>query len=137
MIIGIDAGTSVVKAAAFTNEGKNLAVESRRVKLYNPRPNYSEQDVEEILRAVGEVVQSVVERLEESVDAIGITGQGDGLWLLDEEGHPIRPGITWLDARANPIVEQWMASGVFETHFHKNGNVIFPGCHAPLIAFPR
>ena len=135
MIIGIDAGTSVVKAAAFTNEGKNLAVESRRVKLYNPRPNYSEQDVEEILRAVGEVVQSVVERLEESVDAIGITGQGDGLWLLDEEGHPIRPGITWLDARANSIVEQWMASGVFETHFHKNGNVIFPGCHAPLIAF--
>lgn len=135
MIIGIDAGTSVVKAAAFTNEGKNLAVEGRQVKLYNPRPEYSEQDVEETLQAVGEVVRRIVECSEESIDMIGITGQGDGLWLLDEKGHSVRPGITWLDARANSIVEHWMSSGVFEAHFHKNGNVMFPGCHAPLMSF--
>ncbi len=135
MIIGIDAGTSVVKAAAFSNQGKNLAIEGRQVKLYNPRPEYSEQDVEETLQAVSDVVRRVVERSEDSVDIISITGQGDGLWLLDEEGRPVRPGITWLDARASSLVEQWMASGVFETHFHRNGNVIFPGCHAPLMAF--
>lgn len=134
MIIGIDAGTSVVKAVAFSDDGKNLAVESQKTRLYSPRPDQSEQDLEEIVAAVGEVVRAVVEHSGETPDAIGLTGQGDGLWLFDERGHPVRPGISWLDARANSIVEEWMSSGVFEAVFRRNGNIIFPGCHAPLLA---
>src|ERR671917_451170 len=53
MIIGIDAGTSVVKAVAFSNDGENLAVEARRTKVYSPRPDQSEQDFEEVAVAVG------------------------------------------------------------------------------------
>ena len=64
---------------------------------------------------------------------IGITGQGDGLWLLDEEGRQVRPCITWLDARANPIVDEWMASGLFKVIFRKSGNTVFPGAPAPLL----
>ena len=61
MILGIDLGTSVVKAAAFAGDGEVLAVEGRRVNLYNPRPEYSEQDIDETLDALGEVVRTVVE----------------------------------------------------------------------------
>jgi erythritol kinase len=134
MIIGIDAGTSVVKAAAFSGDGQVLAVEGRRVELSNPKPDRSEQDIEETLSAVGEVVRSVAERSDEAVESIGITGQGDGLWLLDEEGRPVRPGITWLDARASHIVAEWMSSGVFTEHFRRNRNIMFPGAPAPLLA---
>jgi erythritol kinase len=134
MIIGIDAGTSVVKAVAFSDDGENLAVEARRTELYSPKPDESEQDLEEIVAAVGEVVRAVAERSGETPDAIGLTGQGDGLWLFDERGYSVRPAISWLDARANPIVEEWMSSGVFEAVFRRNGNIIFPGSHAPLLA---
>ena len=133
MMIGIDAGTSVVKAAAFSNDGENLAVESRPTKVYSPSPDQSEQDFEEVVAAVGEVVRAVTERSGEDPDAIGLTGQGDGLWLFDERGYSVRPAILWLDARANSVVEEWMSSGVFEAAFRRNGNIIFPGSHAPLL----
>lgn len=134
MIIGIDLGTSVVKAAAFSKDGEVLAVEGRRVKLYNPRPDCSEQDIDETLEALGEVVRAVAERTNEPVEAIGLTGQGDGLWLVDERGRQVRRAMTWLDARANSIVEEWMASGVFEEHFRKNGNITFPGAPSAIMA---
>lgn len=133
MILGIDAGTSVVKSGAFSHRGQVLAVEGRRVQLSNPRPDCYEQDVEETFAAVGEVVRTVDRRSDKPVEAVGITGQGDGLWLVDEEGHQVRPAITWLDARANPVVREWMESGLFEALFRRNGNVMFPGAPAPIM----
>jgi erythritol kinase len=134
MIIGVDAGTSMVKAVAFSTEGEALAVESRRARLHYPGPDRAEQDLDEIVAATGEVVRGVAARSGEVPDAIGLTGQGDGLWLLDEQGYPIRPGISWLDARAGYVVEEWISSGVFEAVFRRSGNVIFPGSQAPLLA---
>ena len=134
MIIGIDLGTSVVKAAAFADNGEVLAVEGRDVKLYNPRPDCSEQDIDETLAALGVVVKAVVEKVGQPVEMIGLTGQGDGLWLLDDEGRQVRRAMTWLDARANPIVEEWMSSGVFEEHFRRNGNITFPGAPSAIMA---
>jgi erythritol kinase (D-erythritol 1-phosphate-forming) len=134
MILGMDLGTSVVKAAAFSSDGEVLEVEGRQVKLYNPRPECSEQDIDETLEALGEVVRAIVERTDEPVEAVGLTGQGDGLWLLDDKGRQVRRAATWLDARANSIVEEWRASGVFEEHFRRNGNVTFPGAPSAIMA---
>lgn len=134
MILGIDLGTSVVKAAAFATDGEIMAVEGRRVKLYNPRPECSEQDIEETLEALGEVVHAVTRDTNEPVEAIGLTGQGDGLWLLDEEGRSVRRAMTWLDARANSVVEEWMSSGVFEEYYRKSGNITFPGTPAAIMS---
>ena len=134
MILGIDLGTSVVKAVAFSGAGEALEVEGKRVKLHNPEPDRSEQDLEETLAALGDVVKAVVGRSGEKPEAVGLTGQGDGLWLTDENGYSVRPCITWLDARANGIVEEWMRSGVFEEHFRKNGNITFPGAPSALLA---
>jgi len=134
MILGVDLGTSVVKAAAFSKVGEVMAVEGRRVKLYNPRPECSEQDIEETMEALGGVVQHVLEHTDGPVEAVGLTGQGDGLWLVDESGRQIRRAATWLDARANSVVEEWRASGVFEEHFRRNGNVTFPGAPSAIMA---
>ena len=122
-----------MKAAAFSGDGEVRAVEGRRVRLYSPRRGYSEQDVEETLAALGEVVRAVAADVGEPVEAVGLTGQGDGLWLVDGRGRQVRRAITWLDARASPVVEEWMASGVFEEHFRKNGNVTFPGTTSALM----
>jgi erythritol kinase len=134
MIIGIDLGTSVVKGAAFSADGDSLAVEGLQVRLYNPMPECSEQDIEETLEALGKVIHTVEKRTHEPVEAIGLTGQGDGLWLVDERGRQVRRAATWLDARANSIVEEWMSSGVFEEHYRRNGNITFPGAPSAIMA---
>lgn len=134
MIIGIDLGTSMVKAAAFSEEGENLAVATRKARLHYLDSERIEQDLEEIVAAVGEIVGEVARKSGEAPRAVGITGQGDGLWLLDEQGRAVRPPISWLDARGNSILEEWMDSGVYEAIFRRNGNTMFPGCQAPLMA---
>ncbi len=137
MLIGLDAGTSVVKATAFALDGDVTGVASRSTRTSCPAPGHTEQDVEELIAAVGAVVRELVANADPTVDStpnlLGITGQGDGLWLLDEAGRAVRPAILWSDARAVPIVSRWMASGVAEAAFRRSANAIFPGAAAPLM----
>ena len=131
MFVGIDAGTSLVKAAAFGETGEVLAVESARTRL-DLREDRAEQDAEEIFAAVRDVSGTV---RADRAELIAITGQGDGLWLLDAQGRPVRPAISWLDARAAGQVARWTASGVLEQVFRRTGNALFPGCPGPLLAW--
>lgn len=132
MLIGVDAGTSVVKAVAFAGDGEVLCVAARPTRTMVPAPGRTEQDLEEIIAAVGAVIREVSGG--EPAELIGITAQGDGLWLLDGDGRQVRPPILWSDARAAPIVTEWMASGVAERAFRRSGNMLFPGAAAPLLA---
>jgi erythritol kinase len=133
MILGIDLGTSMVKAARFAQDGTCLAVASRRSSPTSLGGGRIEQDFEEIVTAVGEVVAEACAGAPPPM-AIGLTGQSDGLWLLDAEGRGVRPAVSWLDDRGNPYLERWIASGAFAAVFRRNANAIFPGSHAPLMA---
>ncbi|MFC7645982.1 FGGY family carbohydrate kinase [Streptosporangium lutulentum] len=133
MIVGVDAGTSGVKAVAFAPDGEVVAVESRSLALAHPGPGQVEQDAETVVAAVEEVLDRLVAggvRADE-VRAAGLTGQGDGLWLLDEQGRPAGPALSWLDGRATPLVDGWMRDGTFEELFRRTGNAAFPGAGAP------
>ena len=66
---------------------------------------------------------------------VGITAQGDGLWLLDAEGRAVRPPILWSDARAASVLSEWLENGVAEQGFRLCGSVLFPGAAAPLLAY--
>ena len=79
MIIGIDLGTSMVKAALFDRDGGIIAVASRRSSPRSYGNGCIEQDFEEIVTAVSEVVREVSCGRSTPPDAIGITGQSDGL----------------------------------------------------------
>jgi len=133
MILGIDLGTSMVKAALFSEDGKCISVASRRSSPQTLGNGRIEQDFEEIVAAVGEVVKEACEGFSSPV-VIGITGQSDGLWLLDEAGYGVRAAVSWLDDRGNPYLQEWIDSGIFEAVFRRNANAIFPGSHAPLMA---
>ncbi|MFT7448420.1 MAG: erythritol kinase [Glaciecola sp.] len=133
MILGIDLGTSMVKAALFSQTGNCLAVASRRSSPTVLSEGRVEQDFEEIVAAVGAVVTEVCADTSPP-KAIGITGQSDGLWLLDKDGYGVRPAVSWLDDRGNPHLQDWIDRGVFEAVYRRNANAIFPGSHAPLMA---
>ncbi|WP_405582725.1 FGGY family carbohydrate kinase [Streptomyces sp. NBC_01092] len=134
MYVGIDVGTSTVKAAAFDSGGRELAVASRPVGLAL-HGGFVEQDMEEVYGAVVAVLDEVTSRVPGPVGLAGLTGQGDGVWLVDADGRPVRPAASWMDGRAHELVDRWMADGTFETVFRRTGSAMFPGCPGPLLAW--
>ncbi|MFF4396910.1 FGGY family carbohydrate kinase [Streptomyces sp. NPDC001480] len=134
MYVGIDVGTSMVKAAAFDASGRQLAVEARPVGL-DLREGRVEQDMAEVYGAVVDVLGALTARVPQGVELAGLTGQGDGVWLVDAEGRPVRPAASWMDGRAHELLDQWLADGTFETVFRRTGSAMFPGCPGPLLAW--
>lgn len=134
MYVGIDVGTSVVKAAAFDAEGRQRAVESRPVEL-SLRGGFVEQDMAEVYDAVVDVLDKLTGRVPEPVELAGLTGQGDGVWLVDKAGRPVRSALSWMDGRAHELLDQWLADGTVETVFRRTGGAMFPGSPGPLLAW--
>ncbi len=134
LYVGIDVGTSMVKAAAFDAAGREIAVESRSVAL-DIRDGFVEQDMDEVYAAVVEVLTTLTAGLPGPVALAGLTGQGDGVWLVDGRGRPVRPAVSWMDGRAHEILDAWMASDVFTSVFRRTGSAMFPGCPGPVLAW--
>lgn len=138
MIIGVDIGTSMTKASAILHDGTVLTTSSMR-SLIEQRPGAAvEQDLDNVIETVAFVVRDIAASATEPIEAVAITGQGDGLWLRDSSGRPVRPPISWMDARASAIVDRWNeggADGISNRVFQLTGSGVFPGCHAALIAW--
>ncbi|MFF5478384.1 FGGY family carbohydrate kinase [Streptomyces sp. NPDC012935] len=134
MYVGIDVGTSTVKAAAFDAEGRQLAVAARPVDLAL-HGGFVEQDMEEVYGAVVAVLREVTGQVPEQIELAGLTGQGDGVWLVDADGRPVRPAASWMDGRAHELVDRWLVDGTFETVFRRTGGAMFPGSPGPLLAW--
>ncbi|MFF5291213.1 FGGY family carbohydrate kinase [Paractinoplanes globisporus] len=130
MIVGLDAGTTVIKAVAFDDDGVPVARAAERARLDRAGPGRYEQDADEVFAAAS----AVLERLPGPFEAIGVTGQGDGVWLSDGSGRPVRPAVSWLDARAGDILARWESDGILEALFRRTGSLLFPGAAAPVLA---
>ncbi|GAA4620200.1 FGGY family carbohydrate kinase [Saccharopolyspora hordei] len=131
--IGIDAGTSVVKSVAYAADGTELAVARRPTRVEHPRPGWAEQDMHEVWDAVADTVAELTAETGSEVAALALTAQGDGCWLVDDDGRPTGPALLWNDARASAIAADWAASGVLAELFQVNGSVGFGGLpHAQL-----
>ncbi|MET7570204.1 FGGY-family carbohydrate kinase [Streptomyces sp. NPDC005492] len=134
MYVGIDVGTSTVKAAAFDTTGRQLAVFARPVEL-SMHGGFVEQDMDEVYGAVVAVLSELTAEVDGPIELAGLTGQGDGVWLVDAEGRPVRAAASWMDGRAHELLDQWLADGTFETVFRRTGSAMFPGCPGPLLAW--
>ncbi|WP_138464612.1 FGGY-family carbohydrate kinase [Poseidonocella sp. HB161398] len=101
ILIGVDAGTSVIKAVAFGLDGRELAVASRRNSYATLPDGGVEQDMLRTWEDTAAVLREVAAQVgPDRVLALGVTGQGDGTWLVDAAGRPVHDGWLWLDARA-------------------------------------
>ncbi|GAA2781266.1 FGGY-family carbohydrate kinase [Saccharopolyspora taberi] len=131
--IGIDAGTSVVKAVAYAEDGAELAVVRRPTQVEHPRPGWAEQDMTEVWDAVATTVAELVSTVRQDVSALAVTAQGDGCWLVDAAGDPVGPAMLWNDSRAAATAGRWAETGLLDELFAINGSVGFAGLpHAQL-----
>ncbi|MBL8894396.1 MAG: carbohydrate kinase [Rhizobiales bacterium] len=124
LIIGLDSGTSVVKSVAFTLDGEQVASAALPNAYASLPGGGAEQDMTrtwmdaaQTLKLLGEKVSGLSER----VIAISVTGQGDGMWLIDKGGEPVAPAWLWLDARAASIAEEFASSPAHAEHYKRTG----------------
>src|SRR4051812_6530431 len=101
MFLGIDVGTSSVKAVIVDDSGAVRAESSSPLSVIRSQPLFSEQDPESWWHATIEAVQSLSTTSRAAVTAIGLTGQMHGATLLDAEDRPLRPAILWNDGRSS------------------------------------
>ena len=113
LLLGIDEGTTGVKAALF-DERLRPVREARRDKVNrHPRPGWVEQDGEEVLAAVVDAVAELLADTPEQVVACGLDHQGESVLAWDAEtGTPLTPIVVWglyasraVTARPRELVE--------------------------------
>src|SRR3954463_1786081 len=107
MLLGIDEGTTGVKAALFDQRLRPLA-EARRDKVNShPQEGWVEQDGEEVLTAVTEAIAELLEGSDGEVIACGLDHQGESVLAWDAEGgHPLSPIVVWQDKRSQEILDE-------------------------------
>lgn len=135
MFLGLDIGTSSVKAVIVDERDTVAAQASAPLGISRPQPLFSEQDPEAWWQASITAVRALPQSTRQNVQAIGLTGQMHGATLLDNNDHPLRPAILWNDGRsAAECVElerlQPRARSI-------SGNLIMPGFTAPKVLWVR
>ena len=125
LLIGIDAGTSVIKSVAFTLTGQQVGASARPNVYTTVEGVGAEQDMAttwadtaSTLRGLAAVVPDLADR----TAAIAVTAQGDGTWLVDAAGEPAGPALIWLDARAATLTADLRTSPIGRRHYESTGS---------------
>ncbi len=139
-LLGTDNGGTVSKAGLFTTDGEEIAVVGRKTEMLSPQPGHSEVDVDALWRATAESIRAVIEQ--SGVDpadilAVACAGHGNGLYLVDADGHPVRNGIYSTDSRAKEIIADWTARGIPQKALPKTMQCIWPAQPNALLAWLR
>jgi xylulokinase len=100
MLLGLDLGTSSVKALLLAEDGAVFGEGAASYAVRAPRPGWAESYPEDWWEAVVEATASAVGRRGADVTALGLSGQMHGVVLTDEMGLPLRPAVLWADARS-------------------------------------
>lgn len=135
-VIGIDCGSTMIKAAIYDEQGKERSVAGSKVLSFSPCPGWMENDAEELWNIVCRVVRELLDQSRidpASVVCIACTGYGNGLYLIDEKGRPVRNGILSSDVRAKKLTEQWNGDGTARSIRDRTMQEIWAAQPAPLI----
>lgn len=135
MYLGIDIGTSAVKAILVDDAQSIVDEVSVPVRVDRPKPLWSEQDPAEWWNATVSAVKSLDSTKKSGVKAIGLSGQMHGATCLDESNRVLRPAILWNDGRSAQECDQMMKDLPALTQIA--GNLAMPGFTAPKLQWLR
>lgn len=128
LFIGVDVGTTAIKAAAYTEQGRQVALARQGVKVRREKEGWSELPMEEVWEATRACLLDVISDIDtQAVQSIGVCGQGDGLWMFDADMQPVRNAILWNDARASCYIQEWSKDGTSDQISKYCRTAIWPG----------
>jgi glycerol kinase len=135
-LLGIDEGTTAVKAALF-DERLRPVREARRDKVSrHPQPGWVEQDGEEVLVAVVEAIAELLDDAPGEVVACGLDHQGESVLAWDaESGVPLSPIVVWQDKRSQAILDRLEAEGSADEIRERSGMPLDPYFSAGKLAW--
>ena len=137
MYLGLDLGTSGVKALLIDDRQRPIATASSEIQVSRPHEGWSEQDPQDWIRATEDAVGALKQSHPAEIAAvrgIGLSGQMHGATLLDSAGKVLRPCILWNDTRSFREAAELDANPIFRK---LTGNIVFPGFTAPKLAWIR
>ena len=138
--LGLDNGGTSTKAALFTKDGTQLAVESIATAALTPAPDLVERDMVQMWDDNCLVIQRLLFRHQidpKDIAGVGLCGHGKGLYLWGKNGKPARNGILSSDNRAWQVVAGWKADGTEEKAFSLSCQHIMACQPVALLAYLR
>lgn len=135
MFLGIDIGTSGVKAVVIDTHGAVVGQGVAALTVQRPQPLWSEQDPADWWTATSAAVQAIDPAIRRAVRGLGLAGQMHGATLLGADDRPLRPAILWNDGRS------FAQCSALEAQVPDlrdiSGNIAMPGFTAPKLRWVR
>ncbi|WP_299142768.1 xylulokinase [uncultured Tateyamaria sp.] len=135
MYLGLDVGTSGVKALLVDADGRTVASADATYDVTNPAPGWSEQDPADWTGGVTQALaqlRSAHGSAFAAIKGLSLSGHMHGAVLVDAEGAVLRPCILWNDTRSHAEAAEMDAA---EAARDLSGNIVFPGFTAPKLAW--
>lgn len=133
MYLGLDIGTSSIKAILIDQDQKTIATADAAQEVQRPNAGWSEQRPDDWIKgceqAIAELKANHGQELS-GLRGIGLSGQMHGAVMLDERNKPVHPCILWNDSRAAIQAEAMDADPAFRSI---TGNITFAGFTAPKV----
>ena len=134
-VVGLDVGTTGVKALALSPEGDVLATVEHGYPLSTPRAGWAEQNPEDWWAAAESALAEV--SAGRDVAGVGFSGQMHGLVALDGRGRVVRPAILWNDQRTAVECAEIEQRIGLERLVELTGNRALTGFTAPKLLWLR
>jgi sugar (pentulose or hexulose) kinase len=135
-LLGVDIGTTHVKACAYGEDGKFIGAAHRGTPTSRSRGDGAEYDACAIERAVLGVIGQVAERFGPP-RAIGVASMAESGFLLDGSGEPLAPAIAWFDGRTAPQAAYWKERLDPSELYSRTGLHLAPRCTACKLEWHR
>jgi xylulokinase len=103
LLLGLDVGTTAVKAGLFEASGRRLATGVQEYRIHHPSPDRAELDPETYWSASVTAIRQALEGAgadRQQVAAVAVSSQGETVIPVDSDGAPLGPALVWLDNRA-------------------------------------
>lgn len=137
-VLGIDNGSTSIKAAIYDERGKEIAVADSVCEIVSPKPGFYERDMGGIWKANCDAISQAVTKsgvASADIKAVSITGHGNGVHLVDSAGMPTSNSIEAMDSRAAGCVDKWQRDGTFDKVHPKAMQALWPALTVCMLAW--
>ena len=136
--LGLDVGTSGLKAVAVAEDGTIVASAEASYPLLTPEPGWTEQRPDDWWGAATEALRRLTHALDDRpIAAIGLSGQMHGMVPLAADGSVVRPAILWNDQRTADAVAEIDEAVGRQTLIQRGGNPAITGFQLPKLVWLR
>ena len=136
--IGIDIGTSSVKALLIDSSGRVIKTSVPEYSFQTPKPLWAEADPLDWWEATQQAIKELLLKVQSSeIAGIGLTGQMHGMVAMNKEGSVLRPCIMWNDQRSHLECDEITERVGQKKILSITGNPVLPGFTAPKILWTQ